>query len=274
MPCWAGARNAPASIMLRRAVLPLLWLSACSFEKEVPGPDGGDVVMPNPTARCIGQDMRLCVDFEGQGPEMVKDAFGSALMPINVLPALRDAAEGAAELMGASVVKVTNSNRLDIPTNLTIEMWTKPSGAPPKSGDQQAGLFTAAGQYELNFEWDRRIECRIFGGGGDDNLDSSLQITDAWHHVACTYDGAEMRVYVDGQLAGCKSTNRTIATMNHDGAAIGANMMGPGFKNYFVGDLDNVHLYARTLTAAEICSGWGHHGCTDTCPSEESSSGS
>ena len=58
------------------------------------------------------------------------------------------------------------------------------------------------------------------------------------------------------------------------GGAIGSNIAtGPTYKNPFVGQLDNVHVYSGALSAASICMLAGGVGCTSTCPSPNGNSG-
>ncbi|MBL9126873.1 MAG: LamG domain-containing protein, partial [Verrucomicrobiales bacterium] len=68
-----------------------------------------------------------------------------------------------------------------------------------------------------------------------------------WYHLACTWDGAVGRVYVNGVLeaavpmAGPPLTSTDPLTLGH-----------AGYNGYFKGDLDEVGLYGRALTATEV----------------------
>ncbi len=69
-----------------------------------------------------------------------------------------------------------------------------------------------------------------------------------WHFVAATFDGKEQRVYLDGALAGC---------LPHAGTAKVAR--APGFvgslgggSEFFQGGLDDLRLYAETLTPEAV----------------------
>ncbi|MFQ6114705.1 MAG: LamG-like jellyroll fold domain-containing protein [bacterium] len=77
-----------------------------------------------------------------------------------------------------------------------------------------------------------------------------------WHHIAATYDGVEQKIYKDGMLMG---TKKNIGDMN-----INTNHVFIGSDNgggrYFNGWLDDVRIYNRVLSDAEIDS----LGRTDT----------
>lgn len=74
----------------------------------------------------------------------------------------------------------------------------------------------------------------------------SNDVNDQWHHLAMTYDGTDIKVYVDGVLS---------ATANHPGT------MGDGARNlvigafgteYFTGILDDLRIYNTVFSAGEI----------------------
>jgi hypothetical protein len=245
-----------------------LWalVPACTFATELPAEEAPgldpNTPQPTPATRCQASGLALCVEFEDMPNPADGIAPAAIITSMNVLPQLRFADETAAQLAPMSLVKIDDIQKLDIPTNLTIEMWTKPSERPDE--DEQFGLFDNHQQYAMSFEADGEIECNLAG----ESLDSRVALAiNAWHHVACTFDGSELRVYVDGKLQGCESLTPTVSIGGTLGSAIGANMdIGPTYKDRFVGQLDNVHVYNRTLGAADICTLWGNGNCSDTCP--------
>lgn len=247
----------------------MLLVPACTFSTDLPGestePDDNDPNTPKPAVRCMGTGLSVCVDFEDM--PLPQDGMTPALVITTTAVTQQDRlTEKAAELSVASRVVLADAAKLDLDT-FSIEMWAKPTTVPADSGDKQVGLFEAQLQYAMNFESDRQFECQIWGTAGDDNVDSATIATvGVWHHVACTYDGAMLKIYVDGKLEGCKPTNRTLA-IDGAGAAIGSNIaVGPVYKNPFVGQLDNVHLYSGALSSASICTLAGGVGCSSTCP--------
>ncbi|RYD83600.1 MAG: hypothetical protein EOP84_07665, partial [Verrucomicrobiaceae bacterium] len=82
-----------------------------------------------------------------------------------------------------------------------------------------------------------------------------------WHHVALTFDknaGGAARLYVDGALKASFTANFTPATKGD--FYIGSY---PG-SAYFKGQLDEVSLYTRALSAGEIYSIFAAGGCGKT----------
>lgn len=252
-------------------LLALTLLVGCSFSSEVPGSgDGTEVdggVTPTASTRCQAAGLAVCIDFEDMPTPKDGIAPEATINAVDITQRTR-VDEFSGEWKPSSQLRITETDKLDIGQNLTIEMWTKPTAVPPDEGDEQAGLFDTHLQYQMNFERDREIECIVQNTLGIDSVDSEGPLAlNAWHHVACTYDGATLKVYVDGKLKGCQAATRTISIFGSLGASVGANMaVGPVYKNPFVGELDNVHVYNRTLPAAEICTLWGNGMCDDKCP--------
>ena len=263
--------------MLTRGIWALLFVPACTFSTDLPGEDEepSDQPAPTPAVRCQGTGLTMCVDFEDMPLPQDGMTPGVAIASVMVVPKDRGI-EKAAEFSPMSSVVIADAPKLDLQA-LSIEMWVKPAVVPANGGDKQNGLFEAQLQYAMNFEADRQFECMLWGTGDSDsdNVDSaSIATVGVWHHVACTYDGAMLKIYVDGKLEGCQPTNRVVA-IDGSGATIGANIAsGPTYKNKFIGQLDNVHLYSGALSGASVCTlAGGGANCTDQCPSTSNEGG-
>jgi phosphatidylserine/phosphatidylglycerophosphate/cardiolipin synthase-like enzyme len=72
-----------------------------------------------------------------------------------------------------------------------------------------------------------------------------------WHYVVVTYDGSVLRLYVDGQQVASLNTNNAIPDYNWDKPlVIGKNSLDD--SRYFIGDIDEVRVYNRALSAQEV----------------------
>lgn len=76
-----------------------------------------------------------------------------------------------------------------------------------------------------------------------------------WWHVVGTWDNTEFRIYLNGQLDNSATNVGGIAARNTSGGLnIGAQLSG-SFNNYVLdGAVDQVYLWDRALTAAEVLS--------------------
>jgi hypothetical protein len=102
----------------------------------------------------------------------------------------------------------------------------------------------------IRYEAGQGIKCVV---GGTGVVASASIVTGQWYHAACTYDGATIRVYINGvQVATAAKTGAIADAVGIDwaiGGGMAANGTPLGFMN---GLLDEVRLYNRALTAADI----------------------
>ncbi len=74
-----------------------------------------------------------------------------------------------------------------------------------------------------------------------------------WTHVAFTYDGATMRVFINGTQVASRAQTGTIQSSSSP-LWIGANQP---YGEFFNGLIDEARVYNRALTQAEIQSDMG-----------------
>ena len=80
---------------------------------------------------------------------------------------------------------------------------------------------------------------------------STLPSTGAWHLLVGTYDGANLRLYVDGtQVASAAATGSMPVTT--DQLVIGSKTPTSTAGDHFNGKIDDVRIYNYALTAAEV----------------------
>lgn len=87
------------------------------------------------------------------------------------------------------------------------------------------------------------------------NLAANTLAAGDWHHVAATFDGSRMRLYLDGVLRGNRAANGQVASASNPSlpVGVGAQPQTPTrWRNGIPAALDDVRLYRRALTATEI----------------------
>jgi hypothetical protein len=151
----------------------------------------------------------------------------------------------------SSLVTIPDSNFIDLTTGMTLEAWLNPSAL---SGWRAAMLKEASGglAYSL-YAHDNapRPAATINTGGIDRSTPGTAALAlNTWTHLAATYDGATLRLYVNGaQVSSLAVTGNLITSTG--ALRIGGNTI---WGEYFSGLIDEVRVYNRALTPAEILS--------------------
>jgi len=106
------------------------------------------------------------------------------------------------------------------------------------------------------------INCGLADCG---NLYSNIQIEqETWYSVACTYNGEELKLFINGELDSVEPCSYTIH-YDQNNIGIGADY----FENvhYLHGKIDDMYFYSRALTESEIDSLYHEGGWDlDTTP--------
>ena len=104
-----------------------------------------------------------------------------------------------------------------------------------------------------------KLRFRLKAGGSTQTLIASsgdLPIN-TWFHAIATYDGTTMRLYKDGIEVGSVAKSGTINTDTTIPANIGRN---PDGSNHMDGTMDDVRIYNRALTSADISALYAYTG--------------
>ena len=154
-------------------------------------------------------------------------------------------------------VQISDAANLDITDGITIDAWIKPTKSQIGAVVAKFGADngTATG-YGLIFcgDWgpSRAIETYVGKDGSFYGVTGSSPIPlNEFTHVAMTYDGNELNVFVDGELDGSSSTSGPI-TPNDISLTIGATEDRGTMIQFFKGAIDEVDVFERALSEEEI----------------------
>jgi hypothetical protein len=154
-------------------------------------------------------------------------------------------------------VAVPERNALDV-DRFTVAALIRYTGVENDKTLGRWEVVEKAGAYWINIRTDGRVRVGGFFGGCTSAawkyLDSGVVLpTNTWTHVASTYNGSTLTVWVNGSRAGSRPvTGRTCS--NNRPLAVGAkNYPGAGIlEAFWDGQLDDIRIYRRALSAAEI----------------------
>lgn len=158
-------------------------------------------------------------------------------------------------------VEVPNSNSLNFFNQITMDAWIYPTAA----GQQYTGIVSKGNVGNFAESYDLFLyPSGVMGflvnsngtSGGRKLIQGSTPLSlNTWYHVAGTYDGTQVCVFVNGVSDGCAAAgapftiNPTddpvlIGESYRDGTSIG--------DTFFAGKIDEVHVWARALSQPEL----------------------
>jgi len=199
-------------------------------------PDAGTT----PPAICnpADLDLRVCLRFDGTTTD--GSSYGNDVVAAGTSFGT-DRNGGGALVTTTGTATAAPSASLDLST-FTIRLWINASSIPTSGA--RAGLFDSSGRYRMFLESDGAIRCAISPGGTFQVVTASNLIPEGvWTRVACTYDGATMSIYVDGQLRGSALLNATVPSAG-TGFVVGHN--SPSGEN-FQGAIDELEVWRRLV---------------------------
>ncbi|MFT3932109.1 MAG: T9SS type A sorting domain-containing protein [Chitinophagaceae bacterium] len=149
------------------------------------------------------------------------------------------------------VVTIPYNSSLDISTAITLEAWvyaTKTTGIQNVISKSNATTNTGYIFPRTDDGW-ANVNMYLFIGGAWKIVSAAYPSMNAWHHLAATYDGATMKLYIDGILKNSVAQTGLIAT-NTNALSLGNQI---GFSSeYFGGAADEMRIWNVARTQAQI----------------------
>jgi chitodextrinase len=147
-------------------------------------------------------------------------------------------------------VTIADAGSLDLTAGMTLEAWVRPAALGTSYRTvlmkEQAGSMV----YDLYANRNTGVssaEAYITGKSRQVNGSTGIPLN-AWTHLAVTYDGTDLRLYMNGTQAGVTNFPGAITTSNGV-LRIGGNAT---WGEYFSGLIDEARIYNRALTPTEI----------------------
>ena len=153
-------------------------------------------------------------------------------------------------------IQIPDQQAYVLTNSLSIEGWIRPRGDGYCifwRGDNRPGLDP----YVLSMQGNNNLRFYIEDESGNSAFVGTNINYNQWYHVAATWDGESgiMKLYINGQLA-----SQTVTAVRpfgdlipEDSPGVGIGNLNDGQNNFpFTGDIDEISLYNRALSAAEI----------------------
>lgn len=147
-------------------------------------------------------------------------------------------------------VTIPDDNTLDISTAITLEAWvyaTKNTGIQNVISKSSMGTNTGYIFPRTDNGWANAVVYLHIAGGWR-TVSVPYPSLNNWHHLAATYDGSMIRVYVNGVQQAAVARTGTIA-VNANPLTLGNQ---PGYSEYFGGAADELRIWNVARSQAQI----------------------
>ena len=189
---------------------------------------------------------------EDDGAAVLLDSGASPVVEVQAAKAgrVRGVHGRALDLRGAHGLRADIGPKVGDLSAVTFSAWTKPSDL---SGYREIFRQECPERMLFSFQSNGAVLSLGLNVGGYVECDASIppaQVMDgAWHHCAATFDGAAMRVYLDGREVGALDRKGELTTSASAPAFIGSS---GGTGEHFQGLLDDVRIFGTALSSGQI----------------------
>jgi beta-lactam-binding protein with PASTA domain/PKD repeat protein len=149
----------------------------------------------------------------------------------------------------SSWVAINHVPSMNLARGMTLEAWVYPTTATGwrtiiMKETSSSLAFALYGNDNAS-----RSAIYVNTGGSDVAANGTSQLPlNTWTHLAATFDGSSLRLYVNGSLIRTQSVSGSIISSTGP-LRIGGNAI---WNEFFAGRIDEVRIYSRALTASEI----------------------
>ncbi|MGI0011355.1 MAG: LamG domain-containing protein, partial [Nitrosopumilaceae archaeon] len=180
-------------------------------------------------------------------------------------------------------VQITNASSTRELTNLSLSAWVKPDyseGSPEFTVISKENAFVIA--INNNIPPQKIAKFFVFDGIKWSTVESKTTIEEEWTHLAATFNGSSISIYVNGNLESTLSITgvptlsvngqlkaSTVDSISSDsdiviGASLNTRISSVQVSNQFSGLIDNVSLYDSLLEPSQISEIYGQNMLTDS----------
>jgi hypothetical protein len=141
-----------------------------------------------------------------------------------------------------------NNEAFNITEQITLSAWINTND----SGNGQDNPYVSKGDhaYAIKHSYANQMQFFIYDG---DWFAADARVNDSfngeWHHVAGTYNGMELKAYVDGKLASTTAHEGSIEVQPNN---LNIARNSEETDRYYDGVIDEVKIYNRALSQLEI----------------------
>jgi hypothetical protein len=231
------------------------WSDGGAATHLITAPAGGSTYTATFVVGPAGPVPVLALGFEEGTGSAVLDASGAGNHGT-----IAGAARTAAGRFGAALsfdgaddwVTVPDAASLDLTTGMTLSAWVFPTSATGAVWRtavlKEAGAAESYSLYARTDAGGGVPQSYVAAGGINGVSGTSALAANAWSHLAVTYSGSALTLYVNGAAVANRALTGPIAA-SAGALRIGGNAI---WGEFFLGRIDEVRVYSHALTVAQI----------------------
>jgi len=150
-------------------------------------------------------------------------------------------------------IQISDNDSINPTASIAISFWFKRNGVGAIMGliHKGDGATNASSAYEFVFSAADLLRFEVSSNAWS-TAESATAISDTtnWHHAVGTYDGSNVKIYIDGVLK--KSTAASI-TINNDSNILSIGRLSAGAASRpYGGVLDDLRFYRSSISSADV----------------------
>lgn len=157
--------------------------------------------------------------------------------------------------VGDAYINVGNGSSLRLTGDkMTLSSWVKLDTLGVVHEIVNKIGSSATYSYGMEIRSDNKVYCRVStdGSAPTDVASSMTLAANTWYHIGCVYDGANQYTYINGVENASGSLTGNIFDASSTDVYLHAYAFGYTDTNYLHGTSDEIRIYNRALTAAEV----------------------
>ncbi len=134
----------------------------------------------------------------------------------------------------------------------SLAFWVKADGIIPGKVMAGYGTESRCQNFQVGTDLDTGKNLSFYGWAECDfetDFPIAMLMDGDFHHIALTYDGSKVALYIDGELVGASNQSLETATRT---LCIGGEVAGNQCDRLFQGSIDDFRVYGKALNPSEV----------------------
>lgn len=137
-------------------------------------------------------------------------------------------------------------------TNISWGAWVKPATSTASDTILMKGDGGTNNEFRLSTNSSGYPQCEIYASGWQTSAISTTALpTSTWSQVVCTYDGTDIKLYVNGKFSDSEAETGSVTSASTP-ISLGRDPNNGSPTGYFDGLIDEVKVWIYDLTSAQV----------------------